>query len=85
MNSKIVKIFEDTKSKNFDAEWIYFPSKKHGFVAVVEISPNKWVVNDNGNITEGDFVTISAECIKIATRDDEFHTKGGDKDELIFS
>lgn len=68
MDKKIVETFNGSASMNIDAQWVFFPSDKYGFVAVVEVNESEWMINDNGNMTKGDFETILKECIEIKKR-----------------
>lgn len=66
MNKEIVNAFGDGGMAT-DAQWIYMPNDKYGFVAVIEVNEDTWTINDNGKVTTGDYATILKKCIEIVS------------------
>lgn len=72
MNSKIIETF-GKKNENFESEanWLFIPGGKYKGISIVELSKDKWLINDNGEVTEGDNLAIIKKCIEIVKRENE--------------
>lgn len=70
MNSEIVKVFDEKVKESYEtsAAWIFIPGKEYKGVSVIETGDGKWVVNDDGEMFEGEFAEILKKCIEIKNR-----------------